>query len=54
MILPLSILVVADSEGDAFISINQGLQLSSINISYPYISKQCLSFIITDYTDLNV
>lgn len=34
--------VVAASDGEAFTSTSQGFRLSSMSMSYPYSSKQCL------------
>ena len=42
--------VVVDRLGDELISISHGLQFESSKISKPYISKQCLSLMITDWT----
>lgn len=46
-----SVGVVVVRLGDAFTSINQGLRLQSTRMSNPYISKQCLSLMITPCTD---
>ena len=35
--------VVAAREGEAFTSTSQGFKLSSMSMSYPYSSKQCLN-----------
>lgn len=45
-----SLFVVVVKLGDEFIQTSHGLQFESRSTSNPYISKQCLSFIITDWT----
>ena len=45
---------LADKLGDAFTSISQVFNSTSNIISYPYNSKQCLSFIILSFARLNL
>ena len=42
--------MVVERLGDELISMSQGLQFESSRMSNPYISKQCLSLMITDWT----